>query len=62
MEEVKSEIQWAIDVFNKYGIQTKIFKDKIVISNYNQPKNTTFSELGIDENELIKNVSICEVF
>ena len=60
MEAVKSEIQWAIDVFNKYGIQTKIFKDKIVISNYNQPKNTTFSELGIDENELIKNVSICE--
>lgn len=60
MEAVKSEIQWAVDVFNKYGIQTKIFKDKIVISNYAQPKDTTFSELGINEDELIKNVLICE--
>ncbi len=55
-----NEVQWAIDIFNKYGIETTVNGDNmIVISNYCQPKGTTFEELGINEDELIKNVAAC---
>ena len=55
-----NNIQWAIEIFNKYGIKTKINKDNlIIISKYCQPKGTTFKELGINEDELVKNVAAC---
>ncbi|MBQ9149596.1 hypothetical protein IJX73_01560 [bacterium] len=57
---VMNEIQKSIDVFEKYGIKTSVNKDNlIIISHYNQPKGTTFAELGIDEDELIKHVVAC---
>ena len=57
---VMNEIQKCVEIFEKYGIKTNINKDNlIVISHYCQPKEATFSELGIDENELIKNVVGC---
>lgn len=55
-----SEIQWAVDIFQKNGIDATVNKDNmIIISKYCQPKGTTFEEMGIDENELIKNVIAC---
>ncbi len=55
-----NEVQWAVDIFNKYDIETTVNKDNlIIISNYCQPKGTTFEELGINEDELIKNVVAC---
>ncbi len=55
-----SEISWAVEIFEKHGIKTRVDNNnQITISNYNQPKNTTFKELGINEDELIKNVVAC---
>lgn len=61
MEDViMNEIQKALDIFEKNGIDASLNKDGlIVISHYSQPKGTTFKELGIDEDELIKNVIGC---
>lgn len=57
----QKELQFALETFEKYGIEAKLNSDNlIVISHYSQPKDTTFSELGIDENALIKNVVACE--
>jgi len=57
MEEVKN----AVEIFEKYGIKTQLDNNNmIIISHYAQPKEKTFEELGIDENELIKNVIACE--
>ncbi len=51
------DINQAREIFEKYGIKTSLNKDNlIIISNYSQPKGTTFKELSIDEDELIKNV------
>ena len=48
------------ELFEKYGISASLNKDnKIIISHYSQPKNTTFVELGINEDELIKDVVAC---
>lgn len=56
MNDVKS----CVEVFEKYGIKASLNKDnKIIISHYCQPKGTTFKELGIDEDELIKDVIAC---
>lgn len=55
-----SDINKSIEIFEKYGIKTSVNKDNlIIISHYAQPKGTTFKELGIDEDELIKNVVAC---
>lgn len=53
-------LEKAIEIFNKYGIKTRMNGDDLIISHYCQPKEKTFKELGIDENELIKNVVGCE--
>ena len=51
----------SVEIFNKYGIQTKVDNNNmLIISHYCQPKEATFSELGIDENKLIENVIACE--
>ena len=56
MNDVKS----CVEIFEKYGISASLNKDnKIIISHYSQPKNTTFVELGINEDELIKDVVAC---
>ena len=55
-----SEIQWAVDIFEKYGIKTTLDSNNmIIISHYNQPNGTTFEQMGINEDELIKNVIAC---
>ena len=57
----KIDIKSAQDIFNTFGIDTKIRKDgKLIISHYTQPKNSNFNELGIDEDELLKNVAEIE--
>lgn len=56
-----NEIQWALDIFKEHGINAVLDNNnQIVISHYQQPKGTTFKELGINEDELIKNVISCE--
>lgn len=56
MNDVKS----CIEIFEKYGIKASLNKDnKIIISHYSQPKEKTFAELGINEDELIKDVVAC---
>ena len=56
-----NEVQKACDIFEKYGIKTRLDSNNmIIISHYCQPKDTTFEELGINEDELIKNVIGCE--
>lgn len=58
---VMNSVNEAIEIFEKYGIKTRLNKDNlIIISHYEQPKEKTFSELGINEDELIKNVVACE--
>ena len=55
-----NNIQAQIEIFEKYGIKTSLNKDNlIIISHYTQPKEATFSELGINEDELIQNVVAC---
>lgn len=54
------DINKAIEIFEKYGISANLNNNnQIIISHYNQPKEGTFEELGIDENELIKDVVGC---
>lgn len=56
MNDVKS----CVEVFEKYGIKATLNKDnKIIISHYAQPKEKTFCELGINEDDLIKDVVAC---
>jgi len=56
-----NEIEWAIEIFKKYGINAVLDNNnQIIISHYEQPKEKTFKELGISEDELIKNVATCE--
>jgi len=56
MNDVKS----CVEIFEKYGIKTSITKNnKIIISHYAQPKEATFSKLGINEDDLIKDVIAC---
>ena len=55
-----SEIQWAVDIFEKNGIKTTLDSNNmIIISHYSQPNGTTFVQMGIDEDELIENVVAC---
>lgn len=55
-----TKTQWAVEIFEKYGIKTHVDNNNmIVISNYTQPKEATFKELGINEDELIENVIAC---
>ena len=55
-----NDVKACMEVFEKYGISATLNKDnKIIISHYNQPKGTTFKELGINEDELIKDVVAC---
>ena len=55
-----NSVSSCVEIFEKYGIKTSVNKDnKIIISHYAQPKEGTFKELGIDENELIKDVVAC---
>ena len=55
------ETNQAVEIFEKYGIKTQIDNNNmIMISHYAQPKEKTFSELGINEDELIKNVIACD--
>jgi len=56
-----NEIQFALDTFKKYGITANVNNNnEIIISHYCQPQGTTFEKLGINEDELIKNVRICQ--
>lgn len=63
-DKIKSDLKEAIknkdseSIFNYFGINTKYDTDgKFIISEYKQPsKKYTFKEIGIDENELLKNV------
>ncbi len=51
----------AVEIFEKYGIKTQVDNnDMIIISHYSQPKEKTFLELGINEDELIERVIACE--
>jgi len=55
------EIKQAVEIFEKYGIKTSVdANNMITISHYSQPNDTTFFELGINEDELIEKVTICE--
>ena len=55
-----NDIKNAIEIFEKYGIKASLnSENKIVISHYAQPKEKTFKELGIDEDDLIKDVVAC---
>ena len=55
-----NSVKECVEIFEKYGIKTYVNKkNQIIISHYSQPKDTTFKELGIDENELIKDVVAC---
>jgi hypothetical protein len=55
-----NDVKTCIEIFEKYGIKASLNKDnKIIISHYSQPKETTFAELGINEDELIKDVIAC---
>lgn len=57
---VMNNVKSCVEVFEKYGIKATLNKDnKIIISHYAQPKEGTFSELGIDEDKLIENVVAC---
>ena len=50
-----NSVKECVEIFEKYGIKTYVNKkNQIIISHYSQPKDTTFKELGIDENELIE--------
>ena len=54
------EVNKAVEIFEKYGIEVSVDTNNLLtISNYTQPKEKTFSELGIDENELIEHVVAC---
>lgn len=49
-----------IEIFTNSGIQANInANNQIIISHYCQPKGSTFSELGINEDELIETVVAC---
>ena len=51
----------AVEIFEKYGIKAHVDNnDMIIISHYCQPKEKTFLELGINEDELIEKVVACE--
>lgn len=55
------ETKEAVEIFEKYGIKTHVDNNNmIIISHYSQPKEKTFSELGINEDELIERVIACE--
>ncbi len=55
------ELEQAIEIFEKYGIKAvPDNNNRLVISHYCQPKGTTFTKLGINEDELIQHVAICE--
>lgn len=55
-----NDIKKAVEIFEKYGISASLnSENKIIISHYTQPKDKTFAELGIDEDELIKDVVAC---
>ena len=50
----------AVEIFEKYGIQASVDNNNMItISHYSQPKEKTFEELGINEDELIQNVIAC---
>ncbi|MBR2068927.1 MAG: hypothetical protein IJ877_04110 [Candidatus Gastranaerophilales bacterium] len=54
------EIKEAIEIFEKYGIKTSVDSNNLItISHYAQPREKTFFELGINEDELIENVVAC---
>lgn len=56
-----NEIESAVKIFEEHGIKTRLDGNgMIIISHYAQPQDKTFSELGIDEDDLIKNVIGCE--
>ncbi len=62
-EIIKSEIKDFVEnedydkILKFFNISVKKEKDKKILSNYSQPaKNLTFSDLGIDESKLFKNV------
>lgn len=51
----------VVEIFEKYGIKAHVDNnDMIIISHYCQPKEKTFLELGINEDELIEKVVACE--
>ncbi len=55
------ELEQAIQIFEKYEIKAVLDNNNMLtISHYKQPKDTTFAELGINEDELIQHVAICE--
>ena len=55
-----NSVKECVEIFEKYEIKTYVNKkNQIIISHYSQPKGTTFKELGIDENQLIKDVVAC---
>lgn len=57
---VMNDVNACVEIFEKHGIKASLNKDnKIIISHYSQPKGTTFVELGINEDELIKDVVAC---
>ena len=46
------DIKEAVEIFEKYGIKTSVDNNNMItISHYCQPKEKTFSELGINEDE-----------
>lgn len=54
------DTQQAVEIFEKYGIKTSVDNNNLItISHYNQPKESTFSELNINEDELLERVIAC---
>jgi len=54
------ETKKAVEIFEQYGIKAEVDNNNmIIISHYNQPKDKTFAELGINEDDLISNVIAC---
>ncbi|MBR1618156.1 hypothetical protein IJ670_08405 [bacterium] len=52
--------QEAQEILNKYDIKTTLDNNnQLTISHYSQPKEKTFFELGINEDELIEHVVAC---
>ena len=55
------ELQQAIEIFQKSGINVQVDNNNmLIISHYNQPQGTTFKEQGVNEDELIAHVVACD--
>lgn len=64
LDEIKEDIKPAIEskdytkIFEHFGIEVEVLNDgSLVLSHFDEPKEITYDDLGIDENNLFKNVT-----